>query len=196
MSSCPSSDSTPHLDSVPLLVSSTRSRTVILCNWFGSNSHVLWFLFLQVTLCMQTRGSWKSTCHSLCTTSTTELLMSAPSRSFAGQCLCDSRVSESLCALVQSCGNLLRFDMKCNKALFCVCSVLFRWDCINVICLLSVLCTLEVYGSVCAKIIKQTYFQTKLRIWEIKLTESAKFCLRNKGPSRSRFVTITITVYC
>lgn len=88
--------------------------TAILLSWLGSCSHVLWSLFLQVTLCMRTRGSSTSTCHSLCTTSTTELLMSAPSRSFAGQCLCD-------------CG----FNIHCNAALFCECSVVFGWDCIS-----------------------------------------------------------------
>lgn len=47
-------------------------------------------LFLQETLCMPTRGSWTSTCPSLCIIFTIELLMSAPLRNFAGQYLCDS----------------------------------------------------------------------------------------------------------
>ncbi len=84
------------------LLFSTSSRNVVLLNWFGSYSHVLLFFYLQVTLCMRTRGSWTSTCHSLCTTFTTESLMLAPSRSFAGQCLCDCGVSESLCAVMET----------------------------------------------------------------------------------------------
>lgn len=63
-------------------------RIVILLNYVGSYSDVLLCPFLQVTLCMRTRGSWTSTCHSLCITFTTESLMLAPLRSFAGQYLC------------------------------------------------------------------------------------------------------------
>lgn len=88
-SSCPSSDSTPHLDSVPWPVSyffNANNRTVTQPT-LTHYTHVLWFLLLQVTLCTQTRGSWTSTCLSLCTTFITESLMSAPLRRFAGQCL-------------------------------------------------------------------------------------------------------------
>lgn len=56
------------------------------CDWADVSLTFLWFLCLQATLCMRTSGSWKNTCRSSCTTSTTGSSMSAPSRSSAGPC--------------------------------------------------------------------------------------------------------------